>query len=229
MRVLDVRFASGRQLGAGWRTCYPWSCTIATSGEVEWYQAANVTVRSSALALTARAQRVHGRPFTSGMVQSRRGFDFRYGLVVVTAKVPVVPGAWPALWMLPADGTWPPEIDIMEFYGSAPGSIIQTLHLGADDRIDQQVVRVASLGTRFHRFAVDWEPHSVTWFVDGRRTFQVRASLPVTMYLLADLAVQAGTVPSSPSYPASFEVRSIEVFQHPGVGSVECAMPACAG
>ena len=29
-------------------------------------------------------------------------------------KIPAFPNAWPAVWMLPTDKSWPPEIDLLE-------------------------------------------------------------------------------------------------------------------
>lgn len=53
---------------------------------------------------------------STGMVNSKNNFSFKYGYVETRAWVPECEGCWPTFWILPAaDGVWPPEIDIFEF------------------------------------------------------------------------------------------------------------------
>ena len=52
--------------------------------------------------------------YRSGMVTTAGHFEFTYGQVEFRALAPLGRGLWPALWLLPADRTWPPEIDVME-------------------------------------------------------------------------------------------------------------------
>ncbi|HEX4218851.1 MAG TPA: hypothetical protein VHZ02_10810, partial [Acidimicrobiales bacterium] len=64
-----------------WNTCYDWACTNAGNDELEWYESQNVSVSGGALRLTARTGAAHGKPYTSGMIQSNHRFVFRYGFV----------------------------------------------------------------------------------------------------------------------------------------------------
>lgn len=52
---------------------------------------------------------------STGMVNSRNKFSFKYGYVETRALVPDCIGCWPTFWVMPGDDTWPPEIDIFEF------------------------------------------------------------------------------------------------------------------
>ncbi|MBJ7353635.1 MAG: glycoside hydrolase family 16 protein [Thermoleophilaceae bacterium] len=54
---------------------------------------------------------------STGMVNSKGKFAFKYGYVETRAWVPACNGCWPSFWIMPATGdNWPPEIDIFEFF-----------------------------------------------------------------------------------------------------------------
>ena len=43
------------------------------------------------------------------MVTTYDSFNFKYGIAQVTARLPFGQGLWPAIWFIPADGSWPPR------------------------------------------------------------------------------------------------------------------------
>lgn len=142
-------------------------------------------------------------PITVGAVISQpsnssgpKGFEQLYGRFSSRTRVAYGAGAFPALWMLPSQGSWPGagELDVME---SRPGGdyVWQTLHTGncfpsnlAD--LDPDAC-VAGGGSRwhlskdggkiypsaipdhtpfwsgYHVFAVEWGPSSLKFSVDG--------------------------------------------------------------
>ncbi|KAG0048552.1 hypothetical protein BGZ83_006515 [Gryganskiella cystojenkinii] len=79
-------------------------------------------------------------PIQSGLVRSVNSFKFKFGKVVVRAKMPKGKWIWPAIWMLPAHyqyGGWPAsgEIDLVEARGNGPeyapggvNKVASTLH-----------------------------------------------------------------------------------------------------
>jgi beta-glucanase (GH16 family) len=81
----------------------------------------NVSVGGGSLNLTlldTPAPHPSGNGYTrsTGMVNSKNKFSFKYGYVETRAWVPECEGCWPTFWILPAaEGAWPPEIDIFEF------------------------------------------------------------------------------------------------------------------
>lgn len=220
---------SGRSLDPSlWHTCYGWGCTITTNPEDEWYQSSNVAVSGGHLSLTARRQPSHGRGYTSGMIQSNGNFDFRYGVVEVRAKVPVGTGTWPAIWLVPANQSWPPEIDVMEFWGQHPDQIRVSLHYGSADHVEDRVL-TGDFASGWHTYAIDWEPASISWYVDGQLVFRTPNSVNEPMYPIVNLAVASSPPPLASTFPATFEVSSIRVFQHPGVGGSSCRPGSCLG
>ncbi len=109
-----------------------------------------------------------------------------YGQYEWEAQMPDRRGAWPALWLLPVGGGWPPEIDVYEGFGDSPEwrfarDISANLHGGAAGkrgftvpmRIDAgRFYGLGGFAEGYHRFAVDIAPDLVTWFVDGVEVYQ---------------------------------------------------------
>jgi beta-glucanase (GH16 family) len=213
----------GRALDpTNWITCYPWAnpsgCTNAGNRELEWYTPANLSVSGGALHLTARRQDITAGGqryrFTSGMVASARAFQFTYGYVQFRARPPAGDGLWSALWLLPANRSWPPEIDVLEVYGDDPSLAVLTYHPPHGPPAQRQV-RVGDLSSGWHDFAVDWRPGSLIWFVDGHVRFRYEGTVPdQPMYLAMDLAVSRTHPPSSTTpASASLAVDQVRVWQ----------------
>jgi len=73
------------------------------------------------------------RGVTSASLTTRNKLDLHYGRVEVRAKLPVVYGAWPAIWTLGKNFDqvgWPKtgELDIAERYGSRPTKTSSNVH-----------------------------------------------------------------------------------------------------
>jgi beta-glucanase (GH16 family) len=232
---LDDEFSAQRLDAALWHTCYSWGCTISPNDppatnanpENEWYEAANVVQRGGELALTARPQAAHGRSYTSGMIQSNGSFDFTYGLVEVRAKIPAGAGTWPAIWLVPQDLSWPPEIDVMEYWGSQPGRMKVTLHYGPSDLVLFRDVPSPALAGRWHTYAVDWAPGEISWYLDGALVYRVARSVTQPMYPIVNLAVADPPAPAPGTFPASMDVRWVRIYQQSGVGTSTCSVGSC--
>jgi beta-glucanase (GH16 family) len=208
-----------------WDTCYEWyvasvGCTnFGNSDEREWYLPSQVQVSDGALHLVADATPTQGTdisgapktyPYTSGMVTTFSSFNFTYGYVQVVARIPGGTGTWPALWMLPENGAWPPEVDIMENYGSA-NQIECTVHWGTTNQeADQEVNSPTDLTSGWHTYGLLWEPGSLTWYLDGKVVYTYTGvgvpSQP--MYLLANLAINGAAASGS-----SFDIQSAQIYQ----------------
>jgi hypothetical protein len=124
------------------------------------------------------------------MVTTEPSFNFTYGYVRIVARLPKDPNAWPAFWMLPSDhATVLPEIDIMEMLGRTSDHPFVTFHPATGIQ-QQRNLTTADLSSGWHTFGLDWEPGSLTWYVDGNAVLAVTANVPnQPMDLLADLAL----------------------------------------
>ena len=217
-----------------WQSCYPWfpdpasGCTNFGNAELEWYEPSQVEVSGGALHLVAAetptpGQDVNGQPmtypWTSGIVTTEHDLDFTYGYVQVVARVPQGDGFWPALWLLAESGAWPPEIDVMENYGSDTSKVYLTNHPVGAAQQELMLATGEDLSAGYHTYAVDWEPGMITWYVDGQSEYTVTTGVPSEpMYFIANLAIdntpgRAHPDASTPS-TASFDIKSVQIWQH---------------
>jgi beta-glucanase (GH16 family) len=219
---------SGTTLHTGtWDTCYAYF--VPASGCANfgnpvrdaWYLPSGVRVSGGALNLVATAKPTPGRtksgspltyPYTSGMVTTMKSFSFTYGYVQFVAKLPGGTGTWPALWLLPKSETWPPEIDIMENFGSA--HTIRSTFFWSDSGAVKSAHKTtrtsADLTSGYHTYGLLWRPHSLTWYLDGKVVDRYTGShVPdQPMYLLANLAID-GRAPSG----STFSISSVQVYR----------------
>lgn len=88
------------------------------------YATANSTVSNGALNLTLSDTTAPGQlnnpdvpvqTRSTGMVNTKNKFAFKYGYVETRAWVSDCVGCWPTFWTMPENDDWPPEIDIFEF------------------------------------------------------------------------------------------------------------------
>jgi beta-glucanase (GH16 family) len=228
---------------AHWNTCYPWGtpagCTNFGNTELEWYLPSQVRVSENTLHLVAREQATAGKSATgspmtygwrSGMVTSYKKFAFTYGYVQVSAEIEWYPGFWMASWLHTETGATFPEVDIEESWGSGKGRVLQGAHVGANAKT---IIGAwtANLGPGFHNYGLDWEKHSLTWYVDGKcvpalhstaphKCFSVVQNVPAQpMYLIANFAIDGDTfwhnAPTAATpHTGSFNVKYIRVWQH---------------
>jgi beta-glucanase (GH16 family) len=157
-----------------WGTQYTWSCT--NNDELEGYQAANVTEGGGLLTLTAKDQNVTcsgaTHSYTSGMIESSGKFSQLYGYFEARMQVPADQGFWPAFWLMPANGAWPPEIDVIELGESGDFTTARmTDHFGPSGSGSYYTQTWSNNGVPFgsglHTFGVDWEPGSLNFYIDG--------------------------------------------------------------
>jgi beta-glucanase (GH16 family) len=161
------------------------------------------------------------------MVQSNGRFDFTYGIVEVRAKVPPGTGTWPAIWLVPENLSWPPEIDIMEYWGDQPDQVRVSLHYGADDQVDDKVLTSPDFADQYHDYAVDWQPGEISWYIDGKLVYRVDERVSQPMYPIMNLAVADPPTPAASTFPATFDIEWIRIYQQPGVGSAACRLASC--
>ncbi len=177
-----------------WSTCYDWhlstesGCTNNGNLEQEWYTGDQVKLENGHLTLTAEKKpmdvavqkQVKTFDYRSGMLNSGRGstsdsvrWAGTYGYFEARVKFQTGQGVWPAFWLLPIDKEWPPEIDIMEFIGSRPGEILQTLHWdtsGIAQKSETLTKGETDYAGTWHTYAVDWQPDRIDWYIDGKKT-----------------------------------------------------------
>jgi len=209
-----------------WAQCYPWSpappgCSnFGNADEREWYLPSQVHV-DNGLALVAQRTPTqgsdeNGNPKTytcrSGMVTTYPSVHLKYGFVQVTARLPFGKGLWPAIWLIPADQSWPPEIDIVEHWDTQP-TARATLHYGKQNSQQRGTVNFTDADKGWHTYTLYWTQSRITIYYDNQLALTTTAHIPQqTMYLLLDLADENNT-PGSCS--GTMYVKSVNIWKPP--------------
>jgi beta-glucanase (GH16 family) len=210
-----------------WAKCYPWTpsppgCTnFGNADEREWYLPSQVHVENGKLALAAKRTPTEGadengnpQAYTcrSGMVTTFDSFNFKYGAVQVTARLPFGQGLWPAIWLIPADGSWPPEIDVVEHWDTQLTSSA-TLHYGKQNKQQRGIVSFPQADQGWHTYTLYWTQSRITIYYDGTLALTTTTNIPrQPMYLLLDLANENDT-PGSCS--GTMYVKSVNIWEQP--------------
>src|SRR5581483_5807747 len=211
--------------------------SLTGNGEQEWYINSNYaptssvqpwTVSNGILTLTGAAADasiqplINGYKYTSGEINTHNSFSQQYGYFEMRAQLPAGQGVWPAFWLVPEDGSWPPEIDAMEVLGNDPGKLYTTAHWGtAANEVSQGWSQEGvDLSAGYHTFGVDWEPDFITWYLDGKEYYQIKTPTALVnsgpMYMIANLALGGywpGNVNSTTPFPAQMKIDYIRAYQ----------------
>lgn len=187
-----------------------WNVEINGSGcgnnELEHYvdSPENVSLSGGNLVITARRREFGNHAFTSGRLNTLGKFDFTYGIVECSVKLPsTADGLWPAIWFMGSDiddNGWPlcGETDLLEM-GHADGIAAGkqsclfngALHYGTGEHVQQVGVGSSPVSLqdgRYHRFYLVWTPEAINMYVD-----EVEAP-----YLSVDISDRDN--PASPGY-----------------------------
>ena len=230
--------------------------------ELQWYQPENAYQQNGNLVIEGRKET---RPnpdydpdsddwrksrrninYTSASLTSKKSGSWKYGRIVVRAKVTNFQGTWPAIWTLGTSCEWPSngEVDIMENYG---GKILANYAWGTNTRWspkwDGSSKNVSELGSGwtndFHIWELDWNEDRMTISMDGRfmndvqlkSTFngsaQCEGQNPFRQshYILINLALggDAGGSVANLSFPTQYLIDYVRVYQtsDPGSGNTQ--------
>ncbi len=182
------------------------NAALKKNNEQQYYTPEDVYVERGQLVLRSRKIRKGGRPYTSGLVETRYRFAQAFGRFEIRAQLPSGQGIWPAIWMLPEDGSWPPEIDIVELLGHEPRTVHMTHHWGAWPKVkrDHGTFKGPDFSKGFHTFTAEWSPDRMDWFIDGVKKHSSTYHIPQKpFYLILNTAV-GGDWPGNPDESTVF-------------------------
>ena len=199
----------------GWQSNLGFGVRDLQNNELEYFSDSSVGVNPFSIAngiLDVTARRAapgdtpagSGLTWTSGALTTIHNFSQTYGVFEIRAKLPAGQGMWPSFWMLPADGSAPPELDIFEVLGDAPSTLYMSTHSKVNGNAfgHSDVAQVADTSAGFHTYSVDWEPDTITWYFDGQ-AMAVEATpvdMHVPMYMIIELAIGGpGSWPGAPA------------------------------
>ena len=187
-----------------------WTTTLVfgartAQNEAEYYSDATTgtnpfAITNGVLSITAQraadGQLPNGTSFTSGVLETASSFSQQYGYFEVKAKMPTGGGVWPAFWLLPANQTALPELDVVETLGRDPNDVYMTSHTAQNGyrlTVSDSLAHIDT--TQFHTYGVNWTPSTLTWYIDGVAvaTQATPPDMNQPMYLILDLAVGGST------------------------------------
>jgi beta-glucanase (GH16 family) len=169
--------------------------------------------------------------YTSARLNSSNGFSQQYGRFEARIQIPLGQGLWPAFWLLGnniGNVGWPAcgEIDIMENIGKQPGTAYGSLHAqGYNATAGYTLMGQAKLGDAFHRYAIEWEPTAIRFYVDDQ-LYETHAPSDATggggkwafdqpFFIILNVAV-GGNWPGDPdsttTFPQTMKVDWVRVY-----------------
>lgn len=156
------------------------------------------------------------QPYVSGSISTGGLFSYQYGYAEARIQVSgVQAGLRNMVTVLPADGSWPPEIDVAEVRSSAPASVIQTQYVSST-LANTNTTTVSTAATAYHTYGVKWDADAITWYIDGVQSYTTANQTNAPLYLWIYLAVggnQAGAVPGNATWPQSLNIDYVRVYQ----------------
>ncbi len=169
------------------------------------YAADHVAVVNSELILTATpdphlATNGTTYPYTSGVVNSEKGYTFLYGFAESRIAVPTDTVWWPAWWMC-APNHWPPEIDIAEFFPSFSSKLGVSANTHWDDSGTNYQSGPIKYGgelhnLEYHTYGMLWTATYIQVFFDGQAGPKITSGVPnEAMYFIYNLALRQGGTP----------------------------------
>lgn len=150
------------------------------NNELQYYTDRTDNVRYNGegqLIIETKREKYDNYDYTSGSITTKGKFSFKYGKIVIVAKLPSGKGIWPAFWMLGDKGKWPGngEIDIMELCGGGKGFdnvIHMTVHYSSwywwhEKDMTKYELPIGNFCDDYHTFEVEWNSKNILWRIDG--------------------------------------------------------------
>lgn len=190
----------------------------------------NIIVSDGTLKIRAIKKDYLGKEYTSARLNSQGKAEFQFGKIEARMKLPCFKGAWPAFWMLGANGQmWPAcgEIDIVETVNDE-SIVYGTAHWAKGDSYASSGSSTWAANarvdiTQWHTYGIEWDANKIVWYVDDIKYHVVdissdpnKASLALPQYLLLNLAV-GGEWPGfnidNNALPATMEIDYVRAYK----------------
>jgi beta-glucanase (GH16 family) len=205
--------------------------SLPSNGELEYYSDSTVGVNpfslaNGALTITAApGTNPENLPYNSGLITTEGMFTQTYGYFEARIEAAQGAGMWNGFWMLPADKSWPPEIDIMEAFGADNGrgeggafqnhvnSITSDYSTGGGGA---WVPTTGNIYTGYHTYGVNWQPDYTTFYMDGQEVYRVAtpSEMNKPMYMLVQLAVGGPWVGNPTGETGQIKVDYIRAYSN---------------
>ncbi len=202
------------------------------NNELQYYcdSPENIIVSDGTLKIRALKKNYMDKTYTSARLNSQGKAEFQYGKIEARMKLPSFKGAWPAFWMLGANGQqWPAcgEIDIVETINNE-SIVYGTAHWAKGSSYASSGSSTQAAGakidiTQWHDYGIEWDANKIVWYVDNVKYHEIniaadpdKACLAKSQYLLLNLAI-GGDWPGfnidNSAFPAQMEVDYVRAYK----------------
>lgn len=183
------------------------------------------------------------------LMGSQKNGDILAGGINTRGKITVGPGSYfearikfpdrdgflPAFWAKPNDGTWPPEIDVVELFQKGDGHADthhshHTLHYSTSTQPGDRSTHESTAKTHmpgddltenFHIYGVDWQQDRIVHYVDRKEVMTTTDSTILSamakaapFYLLCSLEINhVGTANTSETWDESVVIDWIRIWK----------------
>jgi beta-glucanase (GH16 family) len=175
-----------------------------------WFDPRHVTVSDGMLVISAYRDRRDGGKWATGGLSSSPGLVQTYGKYLVRFRLDPGIGVGHAALLMPANNSWPPEIDFSEDNGSGRAGTLATLHYGKHDTHRDAYLASVNL-TQWHTLGVEWTPGKLQYTIDGRVWKTMAGDAVPALPMVLDLQTQtwpcSGTWGSCPNASTPRVVR----------------------
>ena len=128
--------------------------------------------------------------YTSASMNSSGKFEFKYGRLLVRAKIPTDLGAWPAIWTCGNWWEWPlnGEIDLLEYYlVDGKPSLHANFCWGSDTRwsgkwqsynrpLEEFTAKDPQWAEKYHIWRMDWDEEYLRLYIDDELMNEIALS-----------------------------------------------------
>jgi beta-glucanase (GH16 family) len=133
-----------------------------------------------------------------------------------------------ALWLIPDDNSWPPEIDMLEIVGSNPENPSDAKYFFFNsilsDPNSDEITRVTPPRGRDAWYTIGflWDENDMRWFLDGEEVRQ-RPSLELdkALYFLISPEIGGhwvGAPTGGTTWPMEMELDYVRIYSKPSAG-----------
>ena len=230
--------ASGEGGEGVWRTRFSHGRTQAANDELGYYTDPKLhpgthpfEVKDGLLTLRAerfRQPRKFGdATFSYGAsVLQAAWLSQQYGYYEIEAQSSTARGSWSAFWLLPSDGSWPPELDVFEhprngLVGAGQTTVAQHWgtakahgQIGATLDLPRLLGRSVDLTDGFHTYGMDWRRDATTWYIDGTPVWTTPTRFHQPAFPILDVAV--GGWAGAPDFEAGsteMRIRALRIYR----------------
>ncbi|MEE9494691.1 MAG: glycoside hydrolase family 16 protein [Gammaproteobacteria bacterium] len=207
---------------------------------LNYYDRDAVEVSNGTLKLKMLNKPQSDRPYSTGAITTQGLFAQKHGYFEMRARIPDGNGFWGAFWLFPKEGRWTNEIDISEFLGDKPNSVLFANHFGnrlRNGNTREIKAAISDLSNTFNNYAVEWNDDHIKYFLNGKLMHTISRSGgdllinpedETEMYLILNLALASQhtgfitNVDASTDLNETLEVDYVRVYKEvpEGTGGV---------